>query len=207
MSDTVSPSLSSPSHPVSRTPRHRRTFDVQVYEREDGLWELEARLVDVKQQDFVLVTGPRRAGEPIHDMTLSLLFDESLNVLDARSRTDHMPYPGQCDQHVEVYRRLIGLNFLRQFRQEVKARTGGTQGCTHLTEMAQVLPTAVVQALGSRLMSRDAPAGAPERRPFQIDRCHTLRVDGQAVREYFPRWYRPPVPGSDSHETAKESPS
>ena len=35
------------------------------------------------------------------------------------------------------------------------------------------------------------PEGDGERMPFQLDRCHALRLDGPAVLRYFPRWARP----------------
>jgi hypothetical protein len=29
----------------------------------------------------------------------------------------------------------------------------------------------------------------PEKRPFQLDRCHALALDGPVVGRYYPRWY------------------
>ena len=28
--------------------------------------------------------------------------------------------------------------------------------------------------------------------PFQLDRCHALRTDGEVVRLHYPRWHRQP---------------
>jgi hypothetical protein len=65
------------------------------------------------------------------------------------------------------------------------------QGCTHLTELAQVLPTAVIQGLvGEVIRPRGDRPGDPK--PFQLDRCHALRTDGEAVRLHYPRWARQP---------------
>ena len=63
----------------------------------------------------------------------------------------------------------------------------GTQGCTHLTELCLVLPTAVIQAMaGSVIDTREGDAdGNP---PFQLDRCHALRRDGETVAKFYPRW-------------------
>jgi hypothetical protein len=36
--------------------------------------------------------------------------------------------------------------------------------------------------------SAEDAANAP--RPFQIDRCHALRSEGEVVRLYYPRWHR-----------------
>jgi hypothetical protein len=32
--------------------------------------------------------------------------------------------------------------------------------------------------------------------PFQIDRCHALRSDGEAVRQHYPRWHQPASPAA-----------
>lgn len=166
--------------------RHRRSIDVHIYARGNGLWEVDARLNDVKSRDVELAGGRRRAGEPIHDMLLRLVVDEGFNIVDAGSETFAMPYPGQCGAHGDAYRRLIGLNLMRGFRAAVSERLGGVLGCTHLTELTRVLPTAVVQAFAGDVI--DTTGGSE--RPFQLDRCHALRTDGPAVREHYPRWYR-----------------
>jgi hypothetical protein len=80
---------------------------------------------------------------------------------------------------------------MRRFRADVKERLGGVAGCTHLTEMAQVLPTAAMQALAGEVFgARDAATEDTRTdKPLQLDRCHALRTDGPAVATYYPRWY------------------
>ena len=74
---------------------------------------------------------------------------------------------------------------------EAAQRLGGVQGCTHLTELTQVLPTAVVQAFAGEVIDTRGDAEASTQ-PFQIDRCHALRADGPTVKTHYPRWYRAP---------------
>ncbi len=171
--------------------KHGRRIDVQVYARADGLWEVDARLVDTKTRDWPLAGGLLPAGTPVHDMLLRLVVDTRFNVLQAGAHTEWMPYPGQCDAHGDAYQRLVGLNLMRGFRHAVKERLGGVLGCTHLTELSQVLPTAVVQAFaGEVLPVHEGEHSAAERQPFQIDRCHALRSDGAVVLAHYPRWSR-----------------
>jgi hypothetical protein len=185
-----------PQAAPQRQLKHRRQIDVQVFSRGDGHWEVDATIVDVKTRDAVLAGEVRAAGLPIHDMLLRLVVDEQLNILEAGSSTRWMPYPGQCDQHGdeqgEAYARLVGLNLLQGFRGALRERVGGALGCTHLTELAQVLPTAVVQAFAGEVIDTRGDQ-ANSARPFQIDRCHALRSDGHAVRTHYPRWYRSPA--------------
>jgi len=178
-----------PTAAPERQLKHRRSIDVRVYARGNGLWEVDAHLGDVKTRDAKLAGEVRHAGDPIHDMLLRLVIDEAFNILEAGSETRWMPYPGHCNEHGDAYARLVGLNLLKGFRQAVRERLGGVQGCTHLTELTQVLPTAVVQAFaGEVLDTREDNASGQQ--PFQLDRCHALRTDGPVVRTHYPRWYR-----------------
>jgi len=167
--------------------KHRRSINVQIYARGNGLWEVDAEIVDVKTREARLAGGVRRAGDPIHDMLLRIVVDERFDIVEAGSETRWMPYPGQCDDHGDAYTKLVGLNLLKGFREAVKERLGGTVGCTHLTELTQVLPTAVVQAFAGEVLDTREDSTS---RPFQIDRCHALRSDGAAVKIFYPRWYR-----------------
>ena len=167
--------------------KHRRSINVQIYARGNGLWEVDAEIVDVKTRDAKLAGGMRRAGEPIHDMLLRIVVNERLDIVEAGSETRWMPYPGHCDDHGDAYAALVGLNLLKGFRQAVKERLGGVAGCTHLTELTQVLPTAVIQAFAGEVIDTREDSAS---RPFQIDRCHALRSDGPAVKIFHPRWYR-----------------
>ncbi|MBT9504623.1 MAG: DUF2889 domain-containing protein [Burkholderiaceae bacterium] len=183
--------MSLPPASPERKLMHRRSIDVHVYARDDGLWEVDAHLCDAKTHDVTLAQGVRLAGEPVHDMLLRLVVDTQLTIHEAGAETRRMPYPGRCDDHGDAYARLVGLNLLKGFRHEVKARLGGVKGCTHLTEMSQVLPTAVMQAFaGVVLDTREGPGGDVP--PFQLDRCHALRRDGESVKTYYPRWFRAP---------------
>jgi len=183
-----------PAAAAPRQLKHRRRIDVQVYVRDDGLWEADAALTDVKTRDVPLGGAVRPAGQPVHDMLLRIVVDAQLNILQAGSATRGMPYPGQCDRFepdgdpcADPYTRLVGLNLLQDFRRALRQRVGGVLGCTHLTELAQVLPTAVVQAMAGEVIDT---RGHGDTRPFQIDRCHALRADREVVRLHYPRWVR-----------------
>ena len=170
---------------------HRRSLTVEVFARPDGLWEVEALLTDVKTRDAPMVDGVRTAGTPIHQLLLRLVINSQLEVLQAGSSSDWVPYPGHCGEHGDAYAALVGLNLGKGFRKAVQARLSGVLGCTHLTELAQVLPSAVIQGLVGEVI--DPRGNQPgDGQPFQLDRCHALRTDGQVVRMHYPRWVRQP---------------
>ncbi|MDP3822160.1 MAG: DUF2889 domain-containing protein [Burkholderiales bacterium] len=178
-----------PTAARERELKHRRRIDVQIYSRGNGLWEVDAHISDVRTRETRMINGLLPAGQPIHDMLLRLVVNERLDIVEAGAQTTAMPYAGQCDRYGDVYSRLVGLNLLKGFRQAVKERVGGAQACTHITELAQVLPTAVVQAFAGEVIDTRG-ASADSTQPFQIDRCHALRADSPTVQTYYPRWYR-----------------
>lgn len=179
----------SPS-PSRRALKHTRAIQIEAFARDDGLWDIDAHITDIKTRDTKLASGTRPAGMPVHDLCLRLTIDTKLNIVDAEAVSDAVPYPGYCDTIGPAYKQLIGLNLLKGFRGGVKQRLSGIHGCTHLSELAQILPTAAIQAFaGEVLDTRDgASTDQQSHKPFQLDRCHALRTDGPAVAQYYPRW-------------------
>ena len=167
---------------ADRTALHTRNINVQAFERVDGLWDLDVHLVDVKPIDCPLESGVRPAGEPVHVMWMRLTIDTAYTIQAVSTVTDRMPYPGFCQSITPAYDQLVGMNLLKNFRLRVAEMFRGTAGCTHLTELLSVVPTAAVQSLFAK------PSDA-DQKPFQLDRCHALDTRGEAVARYYPRWY------------------
>ncbi len=173
--------------PVPRRLVHTRSIGVEAYLRSDGLWDLVATVRDVKQRDIELQEKLLRAGAPLHDMELTVTVDTRMQVVDVQARTLAAPYPGACDSFAEVYRQLIGLNLLQGFRAAVRERVGGDRACTHITELAAVLPTAAIQAFSGEMPRPERGEGAM---PLQLGRCRALRLDGPVVARHYARWFQ-----------------
>lgn len=188
------------SPPISRRAlKHTRAIQIEAFARDDGLWDIDAHITDIKTRDAKLASGLRPAGTPMHDLWLRLTIDTQLNVVSAEAVSDAVPYPTYCDTIGSTYQKLVGLNLVRGFRNGVKERLSGIQGCTHLTELAQVLPTAAIQAFAGEVIdTRDGAEVDQQQKPFQLDRCHALRTDGAAVAQYYPRWAVRSPAGSQS---------
>src|SRR5207237_9586561 len=89
--------MSLPVTDVERELTHTRRVRYEGYKRADGLWDIEAHLLDTKNHDNHLKTGVRRAGQPIHDMWSRITIDRSFTVLGAEAATDAVPYPSGCE--------------------------------------------------------------------------------------------------------------
>ena len=68
------------------------------------------------------------------------------------------------------------------------------RGCTHITELAGMLATATFQSMAGQGMQD------PERKPFQLDRCHALATTSPVVGRFYPKWYEGGTPVEPAHE-------
>ena len=134
--------------------------------------------------------GEVAAGEPVHEMWLRLTVDDSMRIREVEAATDHGPF-GMCAAITENFKRLEGLTIGPGFRRAVRARVGGTQGCTHLVELVDPIATTVYQTMTARRSHRQAQIQAkrgPERPRF-LGTCHALASDSPVVRERWPEFY------------------
>ncbi len=176
--------LATPS--IGRTRLHTRRVLYEGFRRNDGLFDLEGNLTDVKDHDYALLTGLRPAGVPVHDMwaRVTVGTDYLIRALDVR--IDGMPYEGACDRIEPAYAKLIGTSLLHGFRKALYDTMGGVRGCSHVTELLAHAPTAAIQMFAG--LRREIEEG--EGKPFQLDRCHALETTTETVRKYYPQWYR-----------------
>lgn len=180
---------------------HRRTFTYEVYEREDGLWDIDAQMQDHKARDITVANQQRTVGNALHHMVLRLTLDNTLTIVAVESKTIAAPYNELCKVINPAYEKMIGLNVLKGFRAGLKERFADTAGCTHITELANTMPTVAVQGIGVELAVRarksvEASGEDAGVKPFQLDKCHALATHAPAVALYYPKWYS----GSKSHQ-------
>ena len=180
-----------PPTTAQRTRKHLRSVLLEGYRRDDGCWDIEARLTDVKDHDYPLSSGLRKRGEAVHDMSVRVTIDRQMTIHDAVACADGVPYVGYCDQITPAYAQLVGLNLFHGFRTAIKTLFRGTRGCSHLSELLMFLPTAALQTFASDVPDSDDSG----HKPYQLDRCHALESHSAAVQRYYPRWYRGQKPG------------
>lgn len=177
------------SEPKAREHIHTRDIECHGYRRDDGLWDIEGRMIDTKTYAFDnRYRGEVLPGTPVHDMCLRITVDDSLEIVDVEAATDAHPYP-PCPEITPDYRRMIGTRIRSGWTGIVRERLGDIRGCTHQTRLLQELAVVAIQTVVNVLM-REGRFGHPDRRPPQIDSCHALRSDGPVVQELYPRWFR-----------------
>jgi hypothetical protein len=202
--------------PAPREHLHTRTVTCQGFLRQDGLWDIEGRIVDVKTYPFESEwRGRVDAGTPVHEMWIRLTIDDRMEIKDVAAATDHSPFQ-ICPDILPNFQRLVGLKIGHGFTREVRARLGGPQGCTHIVEMLQQVATVAFQTTVSeraRALRKQQKAAAPKpapaevtadpgqvgqaakapdkprRPPIVVDTCHAWKSDGPLVQRYMPEFF------------------
>ncbi len=174
--------------PVEREQQHSRQYDFRGFQRADGLWDIEGHLVDTKTYGFDNDhRGRIEAGDPIHNMRIRLTIDEEFQVHDIEAVTDDGPY-AICPAITPNFKKIVGERIGAGWRQRVRARLGGTEGCTHLVEMLGAMATVAFQTLYPTL-ARKAAKNPSTKRPGLIDSCHAYASDGPIVKKAWPDFY------------------
>lgn len=173
------------SPPVPRRVLHTRRLEMRGYAREDGLFDIEAHLVDDKSSDFTVVAGPTvPAGVPVHEMWVRLTIDHHFTVHAAEAATDAAPF-GACRGGPATLQRLVGLRIGGGWGREVAQRLAGAQGCTHLTAMLVPLGAVGFQSLVLPLRTL-LPPPDPTERPALLDSCLAMASDGEVAAVRWP---------------------
>jgi hypothetical protein len=171
---------------------HRRSVECLGYLRDDGLWEVEARLVDTKPY----ARHDRRRGllqpdDPVHDIRLRLAVDDSFTIRETGTTMASTPYPSCLD--VEgILQRLVGERIGKGWRELVRRKIGKLETCTHLSELLGPAVTTLFQTAtsGKNPQGRDSLDHQRDLKepPFFVGGCYSWRLDGPVVAETFPQF-------------------
>jgi len=135
------------SEPAERTASHCRTIECRGYARSDGLLDIEAQLIDVKEYDFPSAThGTVKAREPFHHMQVRVTVNSELQIIAAEAATLAGPYH-ICPKGADNISHLVGLTIGPGWRRAVAKAIGGPKGCTHITELMGPVATTAFQTL------------------------------------------------------------
>jgi hypothetical protein len=172
-----------PSSAVQRRHIHTRRIVCEAFEREDGLWDVEANMSDVKTYD----SERAQAGEAVHDMWIRLTLDTKFVIHAVESAMDSYPRV-ECPHAVNPMKELVGVRIGAGWQTEVRKRIGGALGCTHLRELLAPMATTAMQAMGGVLRGRGA--GHPKQgrgtcfaKSDDADRAHYRETFGARATE------------------------
>ena len=181
--------------PAKRQKKHHRKIDCIGYARDDGLWDIEAHLIDTRTYDCGYDPSHRdgliKAGEPVHDMWVRLTIDLDFVIQDACASSDLTPF-AICSQAAQEMRSLVGIQMGVGWMKLVRERIGSRHSCTHLMDLLGPISATAYQTLHAALEERDASKPSREK-PMILDTCVALSTDGEVVRKRWPEFYTGPV--------------
>ncbi len=184
------------STPVPRRHLHTRTIVCEGFERDDGLFDIEARIVDTKGYAYTEThRGDRKPGDSVHDMFVRLIVDPQMVVQGVEVVMPSTPY-AVCGSAAPAFQGLVGKQIGSGWRRSVNEAVGGTKGCTHVRELMQPLATVAFQTIhGWRRANDKRPNTMPDpndkSRPGFINGCKAWADDGDVVKMSYPELYRP----------------
>jgi hypothetical protein len=174
---------------ITRSHLHTRNIRCEGFERSDGLWDIEARLVDTKTQSFINhERGEIEPGEPIHEMIVVVTLDLDLEIRDVDVRMPWTPF-AVCPKARKKMKDLVGLRIAPGWLREVKTRIPRDQSCTHLIELLGPISTTAYQTMHLALEQRENTRENRNEPPI-LDQCHALTRSSEAVKVMWPEFYR-----------------
>jgi hypothetical protein len=185
------------SPPADRQHLHTRSIEMRGYERADGLFDIEAHLVDTKSYPFENVDrGQVPVGEPLHGMWVRLTVGEDMVIRACEAVSDYTPYR-ICPEAAPSFAALAGVAVGPGFNRAVKERVGGPLGCTHLREVLAQMATVAFQTIGPLRWRREAAAReaaiargeTPTTRPrtLPLNSCYAYAEGSEVVRRHKER--------------------
>jgi hypothetical protein len=169
-----------------RKPLHTRAITLHGYQREDGLFDIEADIMDTKAYDFEIDDRPVPIGAPLHHMRARITVNENLLIISAEAITEAGPFD-ICGGGAESFARLAGLVIRPGFLKAANERLGGVQGCTHIRELLQQIGTVAFQTTYPvRANREERNPGAP---PRLLNTCHAYDSNRSVVQKRFPAFY------------------
>jgi hypothetical protein len=135
-----------PGH-IARRLMHGRQSACRVFLRDDGRWDVEGRLVDVKTHDIQLDCDlPVAAGEPYRTLALSVTLDECLSIRSARVETGSTLAAARA-RAAAAGRALVGRSIDSASCAATRGLFDMAAGCMHLSDLLGMLIATVRETI------------------------------------------------------------
>ena len=190
--------------PARRQQIHRRTYVGDMFERDDGLFDVDLEMRDTKPFSFDnRDRGYVAAGEALHHMKMRVTVNDQLEIVDVEARTLASPFH-LCASITPQYKNLIGLRITAGFVKKAQEITGRTAGCTHLNDMLKIIGTTALQGFWSVMAQRRRAQAAQKGKDQAADRqavlaaaqavigtCHAYARSSPIVAREWPELHEP----------------
>jgi len=184
-----SPTLAAlrPPAGASEHPVHRRTIDMQVFERDD-----HHVVIGTLHDQRPWATG-RLGPRDLHRMELGIVVRRAdMVIVDAAADMQTFPH-AECPTIEGAFGDLIGLSVSRGYTNAVQQRFGRERGCSHVEFLARALGPVVIQAVTSSAAHRielgDGVSPLSEGgMTWLTNTCHLWAEDGVGLQKVATGW-------------------
>lgn len=178
--------------PAPREALCTRSIACRSFRRDDGMLDVDGRFIDTRAfAHHSFSRGDCEAGAPLHTMQLRLTLDRKRLIQALVSAMPRTPYAG-CAEVNPNFQRLVGLSITRGFRQAMRERIGGTEGCTHVIALLDAMAAAAIQAFASESNVPPLPGQPVPVRVWSVDAlvgtCHSYHPDGPVIAQLKTRF-------------------
>ncbi len=179
---------------IPRKHIHRRSIEFHGHLRDDGLWDIEAELKDVRGYAYrSRDSGEKPEASMVHNMLLRVTVDDQMTVIAIETGMPATPFP-ECPQVEQPMQRLVGARLGSGWRRTIDAAIGGVNGCTHMRELLFNLATAAFQTVPVYRMHQRRDQGLPLPRftkPLpHFGKCMSWDFNGPVMQRVAPEFYR-----------------
>lgn len=180
--------------PAARKLLHLRDVGCQGFLRDDGLWDIEGELRDIKTYTYAdRERGSLPAGRPMHGMKVRITVDNDLVVRDVHAAMTDIPFR-YCDGAIRNIEGLIGATIGAGWRQSVNKCMPGVEGCSHFRELLYAVATVAFQTISAYREQYMQELGAPKKTgtdaPFFLDQCRSWDLGSPVVMKFMPQFYK-----------------
>ena len=187
--------------PAPRKHIHTRNIVFHGYLREDGLWDIEAELLDRREYAYVSRDQSRRAApSTVHNMLLRGTVDDHMVIQAITSSMATTPF-GECSQAADPLQKLVGARLGGGWRRTIDEAMGGVAGCTHLRELLFNVATAAFQTIPAYRNNMRRGTGDADLQPVHLrkppphfGKCMSWDFNGPVMQRVAPEFYgwKPP---------------
>lgn len=168
---------------AKRTLMHRRRIESYGYLRDDGLWDIEAKMQDLKTYQVTreFDNSPVPEGQPFHDISLTLTIDDTFLIKEVSVSMEAFPFPN-CGGAAPNFSVLKGTRIGPGWNRRLKETFSGKVGCTHVLELFPVAATTAFQTMWQPLGEK-YPEMVPHAVSKLVNSCHGWSEEGPMVKK------------------------
>lgn len=160
---------------------------MRAYVRDDGLYDIEGRLIDTKPFEFERLGSSTSlpAGHSLHDISVRVTIDDDFVVRAIEASSDVTPY-ALCKEAENTLQSLVNQRIARGWSAIVKERLRGAASCTHIMEMMIPLASTAMQGVRGLRSKQERRTNVEGVVPPQIDTCYAYGRSRSVVLALWP---------------------